>query len=347
MIDKNKHILNHSANIKDGLVRINELDGSAVFISDENEIILGAVTDGDIRRGILNDIALNDSITKVMHSQFRHIKSKNYTIESINEFRKQNINIVPIIDENGRMVKLIDLSTLRSVLPIEVLLMAGGRGERLRPLTDSIPKPMLKIGDKPILEHNIDRLALYGIEKIAISVKYKAEIIESHFGDGSDKGLNISYIYENEPLGTIGAIKNIPSINTESVLVMNSDLLTNIDFEDFYLFFKDKNADMLVASIPYRVDIPYGVLETVGDSIVSLKEKPTYTYYSNAGIYLIKTNSLDKIPKDKLYNATDLMDQLMKDGKNVINYPIVQYWLDIGKHDDFRKAQEDIKHITF
>ncbi len=347
MIDKNKHILNHSASIKDGLVRINELDGSAVFISDENEIILGAVTDGDIRRGILNDISLNDSITKVMHSQFRHIKSKNYTIESINEFRKQNINIVPIIDENGRMVKLIDLSTLRSVLPIEVLLMAGGRGERLRPLTDTVPKPMLKIGDKPILEHNIDRLALYGIEKIAISVKYKAEIIESHFGDGSEKGLNISYIYENEPLGTIGAIKNIPSIDTESVLVMNSDLLTNIDFEDFYLFFKDKNADMLVASIPYRVDIPYGVLETEGDSIVSLKEKPTYTYYSNAGIYLIKTNSLDKIPKDKLYNATDLMDQLMKDGKNVINYPIVQYWLDIGKHDDFRKAQEDIKHITF
>lgn len=347
MIEKNSHSIPHSASIKNGLALLNELNGHAVFVVDDQDVVLGTVTDGDIRRGLLNELNLSDSITQVMHTQFRHIKSTDYSLAAINEFRKLDIKFVPVIDPEGRITKLLDLNALRAVIPVEVLLMAGGRGERLRPMTDDIPKPLLRVGDKPIIEHNIDRLALYGVEKISISVKYKAEMIESYFKDGSDKGLEISYIHEDEPLGTIGAISYMPTIQTDAVLVMNSDLLTNIDFEDFYRFFLEKDADMVVASIPYRVDIPYGVLETSGDQITSLKEKPSYVYYSNAGIYLIKTTLLDRIPKGEFYNATDLMDALMSEGKNVSNYPIVHYWLDIGKPEDFKKAQEDIKHIHF
>lgn len=346
MIDISKHTLSNTASIKTGITKINDLNGLVVFIIDSNQVVLGTITDGDIRRALLNDITLNDSIEKVMYRDFRFIKNSNFSLATINEFKKQNLSIIPVIDDAGKLVKIIDLKTLRSVIPVEVLLMAGGKGERLRPLTDHLPKPLLKVGDKPIIEHNIDRLSLYGVEKLTISVKYKAQMIEDYLKDGAEKGLSINYIHEVNPLGTLGSISLIDHIETDSILVMNSDLLTNIDFEDFYRFFDDKKADMAVASIPYRVEIPYGVLETKGDQIVNLKEKPSYTYYSNAGIYLIKKNIISKIPKNTFFNATDLIHLLMEEGKNVVNYPIVNYWLDIGKHDDYEKAQEDIKHIT-
>jgi hypothetical protein len=158
-----------------------------------------------------------------MHTSFRHIRQENYSITTIDSIKQQQIGMLPVIDDAGKLVKLLDLKRLRTVLPVEVLLMAGGRGERLRPLTDETPKPLLRVGDKPIIEHNIDRLALYGIEKLHISVKYKAEQIESYFGDGSDKGLVIDYIREENPLGTLGAVTLIPEISTPSMLVMNSD----------------------------------------------------------------------------------------------------------------------------
>lgn len=347
MINRALHTLSQSATIKDGLEQLNTVNGGAVFIVDDNDRVLGTITDGDIRRGLLNGKTLDTSIQEVMHAGFRHIKLENYSISTIDKIKEQKIGMLPVIDEDGKLVKLLDLTTLRTVLPIEVLLMAGGRGERLKPLTDNIPKPMLHVGDKPIIEHNIDRLALYGIEKLHVSVKYKAEQIESYFKDGSDKGLQIDYIHEDEPLGTLGAIRLIDKIETPAIMVMNSDLLTNIDFEDFYRMFEESDADMVVASTPYRVDVPYGVLETEGNQITSLKEKPSYVYFSNAGIYLIKTSILERVPKGKFYNATDLMDELIRDGRKVVNYPIVHYWLDIGKPEDFRKAQEDIKHIRF
>lgn len=347
MINFAIHTLQDTATIKDGLEQLNSVDGAAVFILDSQERVVGTITDGDIRRGLINGHALDDSIREIMHTDFRHIKLENYSINTIDKIKEQLIGMLPVIDEDGKLVKLLDLKKLRTVLPVEVLLMAGGRGERLKPLTDDIPKPMLQIGSKPIIEHNIDRLALYGVEKLHISVKYKAEQIMGYFRDGAEKGLNINYIIEDEPLGTLGAIRLINKIETPAILVMNSDLLTNIDFEDFYRLFEESDADMIVASTPYRVDVPYGVLETEGNQITSLKEKPSYTYFSNAGIYLMKTSVLDRIPTGKFYNATDLMDELIREGKKVVNYPIVHYWLDIGKPEDFKKAQEDIKHIRF
>ncbi len=347
MVNPSLHTLSQTKKIKDGLELLNLVNGEAIFVIDSNNCVIGTITDGDIRRGLLNGKTLDCSITDVMHSEFRHIRSENYSIGKIDELKEQKIGMLPVIDQEGKLIKILNLSSLRTVLPVEVLLMAGGRGERLKPLTDTVPKPMLHVGSKPIIEHNIDRLALYGIEKIYISVKYKAEQIKDYFKDGANKGLQIDYIDENEPLGTLGAARLINKINTPAILVMNSDLLTNIDFEDFYRLFEESDADMVVASTPYRVDVPYGVLETDGNKITSLKEKPSYVYFSNAGIYLIKSSLLERIPKGKFYNATDLMDELISDGKKVINYPIVHYWLDIGKPEDFQKAQNDIKHIKF
>ncbi len=347
MLDKDIYCIHHHATVKDGLSKINDMNGDAIFVINDDQHVLGTITDGDIRRGFLNGITLSDSVSEVMNQNFKHLKQDEFTLEMVDELRKSKIDLIPIIDSEGKLQKILNFKSKRSILPVQVMLMAGGRGERLRPMTDTLPKPLLPVGNKPIIEHNIDRLALYGIENIAISVKYKAELIEDYFKDGAEKGLNISYIHEKEALGTIGAVSFMPEVTSKSLLVMNSDLLTNINYEDFYRFFVNNDADMVVCSIPYRVDIPYGVLEMDGNNITSLKEKPSYTYYSNGGIYLIKATLLNRIPKDTFYNATDLMEDLIQDGKKVLNYPITQYWLDIGKPQDYEKAKEDIKHIQW
>ena len=223
--------------------------------------------------------------------------------------------------------------------------MAGGRGERLKPLTDTTPKPMLQVGNKPIIEHNIDRLIKAGIKNIAISISYLGEKIENYFGNGENKKIKIEYITETKPLGTLGAVSNYENIFEDDLLIMNSDLLTNIDFADFYETYKKENADIAVATIPYKVDLPYAIMEINENRITALAEKPTYTYYANAGIYLVKKSHLAKLQKNTFYNATDLIEDLAKNNYKGISYPILGYWLDIGRKQDFEKAQEDIKHL--
>jgi NDP-sugar pyrophosphorylase family protein len=197
------------------------------------------------------------------------------------------------------------------------------------------------------MEHNIDRLTLYGIDDFWFSVKYLGEQIEAHFGNGSQRNIIIDYIWEDEPLGTIGAVSKITNFAHDYVLVMNSDLLTNLDYEHFYLDFMSQDADFAVVTIPYQVSVPYAVLETSNGHVMSFKEKPTYTYYSNGGVYLMKKEVLDYIPKNAHFNATDLMEKLIEEKKKVVSYPLLGYWLDIGKHEDFEKAQQDIKLVKF
>jgi len=225
--------------------------------------------------------------------------------------------------------------------------MAGGRGQRLQPLTDTVPKSLLKVGDKAIMEHNLDRLALFGIDDFWVSVKYLGEQIENHFGKGIEKNINIEYVWESEPLGTIGAVSQIKNFEHDYILVTNSDLLTNIDYEQFFLEFIKQDADLAVLTIPYQVSIPYAVLETNNGDVRSFKEKPTYTYYSNGGIYLMKKEMLKYIPQDTFFNATDLIEKLINNKLKVISFPFSGYWLDVGKHEDFEKAQIEIYNIKF
>jgi len=225
------------------------------------------------------------------------------------------------------------------------MIMAGGRGKRLSPLTDTIPKPMLSLGDKPIIEHNIDRLISFGIKKIYISVKFLGEQIQEYFGDGSKKGIEIEYIWENKPLGTAGALSLVENFKTDKVLLMNSDLFTNIDFEDLYLDMIENNSEMVVASTEYKVDVPYAVFETDGKDVVDFKEKPSYIYQSNAGIYILKKSLIKNIPKNKFYDITELMEKLVKEGGKLNFSPIRGYWIDIGKPIDYKQAQEFVKHL--
>jgi NDP-sugar pyrophosphorylase family protein len=318
-----------------------------LFVVGKDNKLTGSLTDGDARRGLLNGFNITDRIGHFMNKSFFHLRNNVNNISDIIEAKKRKYKVVPIVDEEGRINKLINFSFYYSYLPIDVVVMAGGEGIRLRPLTENVPKPLIKIGHKPILEHLIDRLARFGVENFQISINYLGNKIIDFFKDGSEKNVSISYIKEEQKMGTVGALTMAKDFQNEHVLIINSDLLTNINFEDFYLDFLEKGSDLLIASIPYTINIPYAILETENDQVKSLKEKPTFNFVSNAGIYLIKKQHLAKIPENKFYNATDLIDDMIKDNLKVTYYTIFDYWLDIGKMDDYYKAQKDIQHIKF
>lgn len=343
-----KHLLCKGSKIRNALERLDILSGDAIiFIVDEESRLIGSLTDGDVRRGLLKGFSIDNLVDEIIQPHPKFIRKGERNINKVIEYRENHYRIIPILDKENRIVNVINFREVKSYLPLDTVIMAGGRGERLRPLTDSTPKPLLKVGEKPILEHNLDRLRLFGIDDFWITVKYLGEQIESYFGGGHDKSINIEYVYENEPLGTIGAVSKIKNFTHDFVLVTNSDLLTNIDYEHFFLDFLKNDADFSVVTIPYSVDIPYAVLETNNGHVLNFREKPTYTYYSNGGIYLMKRDVLKHLPIEKHYNATDLMEVLIKGGNKVISYPLAGYWLDIGRFEEYEKAQKDINSIRF
>lgn len=343
-----EHLIPSGTSIKEALKVLDKLAKDAIsFVVDENDKLIGSLTDGDVRRGLIKGAELDQEVDGIIQSNPRYIRKGDQDIEKVIEYRENNYKVIPILDKNNRIVNVINFGELKSYLPVDVVVMAGGKGTRLRPLTENTPKPLLKVGEKPILEHNMHRLSLFGMDDFWISVNYLGEQIEAYFGNGNHGNLNINYVWEDEPLGTIGSVSKIEKFIHDYVLVTNSDILTNLDYEDFFMRFKEENADFAVVTIPYKVDVPYAVLETSNGHVMSFKEKPTYTYYSNGGIYLMKKEITESIPKNSFYDTTDLMEELIAEGKKVLSYPLNGYWLDIGKPEDFEKAQEDIKTIKF
>lgn len=341
-------IISDNKSIKEALEALNKMEGKdrpTLFVVDANNALVGTLTDGDVRRGLLNGKNLNDNLQEIMHKRYRFLQRNQFSLNDIDRLRVEEIELIPLLDENKKIIRILDLKDKKSILPVDALIMAGGEGKRLLPLTKDTPKPLLPVGNKPIIEHNLDRLDAYGVDNIWISINYLGHKLESYFSDGSNKGIKINYVKEQDQLGTLGSATLVENFIHDTVLVMNSDLLTTIDLEDFYRCFKDENADMAVASVPYTINVPYAIMEVEGNQVKSLKEKPSYTYYSNAGIYLIKKALLDKLPKNKFLNATDLMEQLIEKKNKLVYYPILGYWLDIGQLEDYKKAQEDIKHL--
>jgi len=344
-----KNLIHEQKTISDALQKINDISDHftheplALFVVNDDHQVIGSLTDGDIRRNLLKNKGLDEAVHSFMNPNFQFLRQNAFTLDEVAQFRKKNISLAPILDYQNRMVKIIDLTRKKTVLPVDAFVMAGGKGTRLRPLTENTPKPLLKVGDKPILEYNIDRCVKYGIENLYISVNYLGNQIKEYFGDGSSKGIHIHYVEETRPLGTLGSLSLIDKFSQNHILLMNSDLLTTIDLEYFYRDFIKSGADMSVASVPYEVRIPYAILDVNGDGIESLNEKPEYTYHSNAGIYFLKCELLNRIPKNEFMDVTDFMEGMIRDGRKISFFPILGYWLDIGKHEDFDKAKKDIR----
>lgn len=346
-MDLNKYSIGIRDSILDVCKKLNSQDFAlTLFVLDSSNIVKGTLTDGDIRRGIVKGLQLNDRIEDFMHKDFGYVLEGENNFEKYKIFRDTKLKAVPVLDKLGRLQNVYDFSFLKSILPIDAVIMAGGKGERLLPLTINTPKPLLKVGGKEIIAYNFERLSQFGIENQYVTVNYLGEKIENYCKN-YNSDINFKIITEERFLGTAGALSLIDNFYNDTVLLMNSDILTNIDYEDFFRVFVEKNADVMVASIPYVVNLPYAVFESENNIVKSFKEKPNYTYYANAGIYLIKKELLNIVPKDVLYNATDLMDDVIKKGCKLLHYPIRGYWLDIGKHEDFDQAQKDIAHIDF
>lgn len=346
MKDFKRHIISSQASIIEAMERLNQLpENLTLFLCNSNGQMVGTLTDGDIRRGFINGLSLEESVSAFQKSNFAFVEDGTINTKIIKEYRDKGLHLIPVLNREMQIIRVYDLKKKRNILPLECMIMAGGRGERLRPLTDKKPKPLLLVGKKPIIEHNLDRLLSFGIEKFYISIKYLGDQIRDYLGDGSSKGIEIEYIEEDEPLGTAGALTKVKEFSTEYVLLMNSDLFTDIDFEDLYFATCENNADMGIASIPYTINVPYAIFDGIDENIISLKEKPDYTYYANAGIYIFKKELIQFIPKDQFYNITDLIEYLLSKKYKIIHNPLIGYWVDIGKHEDYNKVQELAKHI--
>lgn len=348
MINNKAHLIKKNATLLDALKKMNDLGiNMTLFVSDENDTIIGSLTDGDIRRGLLKGKKLTDHVDCVMSEKFYFLKKNRIDVKKIKSIRNEGVNLIPLLDEYGKLIKIYSLKRSKTILPLDAVIMAGGRGERLKPLTDTIPKPMLLLGGKPIIEHNIDRLLIYGIENIFVSINYLGNQIQEFLKTGKEKGVSIKYLMEKKPLGTAGSLSLVKDFSSDYVIVMNSDLFTDVDFEDLYLETLDAEADMGIASIPYSVNIPYAIFEKEENEVKAFKEKPNFTHFANAGIYIVKKKWLLDIPKNTFYDMTDLIQQILDKKGKIIHNPLIGYWIDIGKHDDYEKAQEVVKHIKW
>jgi len=339
--------ISHKLTIFDTIKKLNELTNISrliLFVCSDDLKIIGSVTDGDIRRFLINKPDLSIPILDVCNKKFKFVLNTQNYIDFSN-YIQDNLKILPVLDINHKLVELIDLAIFKSKIPVECVIMAGGRGKRLSPLTDNLPKPMLILGNKPIIEHNIDKLILFGIKKFYITLNYLGDKIVNYFGDGSSKGVEIIYIWETKPLGTAGSLSLIDEINSDHLLLINSDLFTNFDLDMMYKKIISNNADIVISSKDYKVDIPFAIFESKDSFVQNFKEKPTYTYHSNAGIYLIKSKLISQIPKNEFYDITDFIDSLLNDNYKVMHDPILGYWIDIGCPADYKSAQDLIKLI--
>ena len=342
-----QHSIASTSTVLTALGQLNELPGGkmTLFVLDDNGHLCGTLTDGDIRRALLHGANLDSPVSTVCRKAFRKVNTGDIDPEILRLYRSEGINLVPVLDAEGQLKDIIDLSRQKTVLPLRAVLMAGGKGERLRPATLSCPKPLLKIEGKAIIDYNIEALAACGIDNIYVTTRYLAEQIEEHFSVPV-AGVRVKCIRENEPLGTIGAVSLTDTPAEGNTLVMNSDLLTTISFEEMFLNHVARKADITVAVVPYQVSVPYAILTLDTDNhetVKAIEEKPSYSYYANAGIYIF-SNAVLRTLQGEHMDATDLISRAISDGKKVSYYPIKGTWIDVGSPLDFRQAGELMRH---
>lgn len=314
-----------------------------IALVTENDRLLGTITDGDIRRGFLQGKTLDDSIVGIFNDN--PIKgSVNSSREDIVQLAlARGIKQVPVVDDEGRLVGLeyIDDYLRVTEKPNLVVLMAGGLGTRLRPLTENVPKPMLTVGSRPILETIIESFSQCGFRNFLLSVNYKAEQIIEHFKDGSRFGVSIDYLKEKKRLGTAGALSLMPEAPEHPFIVMNGDLLTGLNFEHLLNYHVHTRADASMCVRDYEFQVPFGVVETKGARITTIVEKPSHHFYVNAGIYVLQPEVISMVPADTFYDMPQLFQDLIDSGKKVCSFPVKEYWLDIGRPTEFEQAQEE------
>jgi dTDP-glucose pyrophosphorylase len=331
--------------LREALRRVDAGGEGIALVVGERRKLLGTITDGDLRRATLNGLDM-DSVT--VESLIKKRKPITAVLgatsaELMKLMKKHGVRHIPLVDQGGHVKELALLRelALEDELPLTAVVMAGGFGTRMRPLTENVPKPMLPVGDRPVMEHVLEQLQKVGISHVSITTHYKPEAIVDHFGDGSRFGVEIDYVNEAEPLGTAGALGLLKTAPRGPLLVINGDVLTQVNFRSMLSYHVDHHADMTVGVRRFELQVPYGVVEMESSSVTRLDEKPTYRFFINAGVYLIEPGVLAHIKSSEHLDATELIDRLIAAGKNVVGFPIHEYWLDIGRPDDYARANKE------
>jgi dTDP-glucose pyrophosphorylase len=340
MADWLKTLVAPTHTIRQVLAAIDAAELQIALVVDQDKKLLGVITDGDVRRGLLAGLTLEATANSVMNTQFTSASEdmKPTAIETL--MRDKQLRHIPILNERGILLdlRLLDEATKTERLPNVVVLMAGGLGERLGELTKDTPKPLLKVGDKPILEIILESFLAQGFHRFFISVNYKSEMIENYFGDGSRWGADIEYVRETKRLGTGGSLSLLPEIPKDPFFVMNGDLLTKVNFKGMLEFHASQTQLATMAVREYDVQIPFGVTELDGHKITGLVEKPVKRFFVNAGVYVLSPQCLPLIPKDEFFDMPNLFQKLINHGFATSSFPIHEYWLDIGRMSDFQRA---------
>ena len=326
--------------------RINETAQGISLVVDSEGRLVDTVTDGDLRRAVLAGTDLRRPVSELRSEAHRPFTMPVSTPrdELARKLHRTKLRHIPLVDDDGRAVDMVQLGDFLSEPPagpgVSAVVMAGGYGARLRPLTNEIPKPMLPIGDKPVVEHIIDRLRSYGVQQVYMATHYKAEAFSDHFGDGRAFGVQIDYIQEEEPRGTAGVLAALPK-GDDPLLVINGDIITDVSYGAMLRFHQESEAEMTVGVRHYEFSVPYGVMEMEGTNVRGLKEKPTHHFFVNAGVYLLERSVAQHVPPGCAFDMPQLIESLLSLGKNVIGFPISEYWLDIGRISDYEKARSD------
>jgi dTDP-glucose pyrophosphorylase len=319
------------------------------LVVDSDKKFLFLITDGDLRRAVLNGVDLDSTVSEwAEHSSEQGIISpvtmtaETPPSELLLKMQKEDLRQIPLLDQDGRLVDLIILDDLviGDVPDLSAVIMAGGFGDRLRPLTEDLPKPMLPVGDRPMMEHIIRQLHAAGIRQVNVTTHYKPEKIVDHFGNGERFGLDIQYVNEDRPLGTAGALGLMAPWDS-TLLVINGDILTRLNFQAMLAFHRENAAVMTVGVRSYETKIPYGVVDLDGVNVTGLTEKPLYKAFVNAGVYLLEPEVYGFIPRQERIDMTDVVQRLLDKGKRVVSFPISEYWQDIGQHGDYQKAKDE------
>lgn len=341
----NELLISPGTNIREALKVIDQTAKQIVLVVDKDKKLLGTITDGDIRRGIIKGLDLEKSVTEIMNEDFYYLHFNTPKEEILAKFKQKAFHQIPLLDDEGRVK---DLALLNEIIKENkkennVVLMVGGLGTRLRPLTDKTPKPLLEIGDKPILETIIEQFKSYGFVNFILCTNYKEMQIKRYFGDGSKLDVNIDYVSEEKRLGTAGALSLISKKIDKPFFVMNGDLLTRLNFDSMIKYHNEDDYLMTIGSREYNYQIPYGVVKIDNQEVHNLVEKPSLSVFVNAGVYILEPELLDRIPHNEFYDMTDLINELIDENKSVGAFPIREYWADIGQHEDFEKANDEYR----
>lgn len=342
-------IIYESTLLKEALNVLNKSSKQICIVLDSNNKLLGTLNDGDIRRAILDGKTLDTNIKSIYFKKpiVAHVNSTKEEIINLCTIKK--IYQIPIVDDYYKVVgiKILDELLKPQEYKNKVILMVGGLGTRLKPLTDNTPKPMLPVGGKPILQTIVEKFVSYGFVNITMCIGYKSHIIQDFFEDGSKFGANIEYILEDKRMGTAGALSLLRATQKpkEPFFVMNGDLLTNVNFENMLDFHIQNSSKATMCVREYDFQVPYGVINIENEKVISIDEKPIHKFFVSAGIYMLNASCIDMIPKDEFYDMPTLFEKMMKNDESILSFPIREYWLDIGRVEEYEKANLDYKKV--